>query len=335
MEKPLLSPLLSIKDLRVSFRIDGQYYNAVDHVSLDVMPNEVFAIVGESGSGKSALALSIPRLHNMNYTRLHGNIFYDEKDLLVLRENQLNQIRGAHISMIFQDPLTSLNPLIKVGPQIEESLTYHTSMGKAEKKARALLLLDQVGIKNPPITYGSFPHELSGGMRQRAVIAVALACKPSLIIADEPTTALDVTIQAQILDLLRSLQKETKSSIILITHDLGVVAEMADRVAVMYAGQIVEIAPALKLFKEPHHPYTRSLLASIPHGDTVSKRLNAIKGIVPSLKYIPRTGCRFSHRTPWIPAERHQEEPKYHQVGQDHMVLCTCYKDFFFEEVRS
>ena len=326
--------LLQINNLQTSFRTDGKFYNAVDGVDIEIFNNEVLAIVGESGCGKTALALSIPRLHNMNYTRISGEIVFEGRDLLTLTETELNAVRGKDISMIFQDPLTALNPLIKVGSQIEETLRYHTDMNKHERKARAIELLDMVGILDPKLTHNSFPHELSGGMRQRAMIAVALACKPKLIIADEPTTALDVTIQAQILDLLRDLQKEIKSSIILITHDLGVVAEMADRVAVMYGGQIVEKATAATLFKNPKHPYTRSLLASIPHAGENVKRLKSIKGIVPTLKYMPRTGCRFSHRTPWIPKEVHEAEPTYREVEPGHIVLCTCYKDFYFEDER-
>ena len=326
--------MLQIKGLQTSFRIEGKFYNAVDGVDLEVYDNEVFAIVGESGCGKTALALSIPQLHNMNYTRINGEIIFEGENLLGLKERELNAIRGRDISMIFQDPLTALNPLQRVGAQIEETLKYHTDLTKIEKKARALELLDQVGILNPELTYKSFPHELSGGMRQRAMIAVALACKPKLIIADEPTTALDVTIQAQILDLLRDLQKETKSAIILITHDLGVVAEMADRVAVMYGGQIVEQAPTNKLFKQPSHPYTRSLLASIPQAGEKVDRLNAIKGIVPTLKYMPRSGCRFSHRTPWIPKSAHEAEPTYHKIDDDHYVLCSCYESFHFENEK-
>jgi len=323
--------LLSIKNLQTSFRIEGKYYNAVDGVDLEIMSNEVFAIVGESGCGKTALALSIPQLHNMNFTRIDGEIIFEGKNLLELKDRELNAIRGKDISMIFQDPLTALNPLLRVGSQIEETLRYHTNMSAVEKRERAIELLTDVGITNPALTYNSFPHELSGGMRQRAMIAVALACKPKLIIADEPTTALDVTIQAQILDLLRDLQKETQSSIILITHDLGVVAEMADRVAVMYGGQIVEMASAQQLFKNPAHPYTRCLLASIPQAGEYVDRLNAIKGIVPTLKYMPRTGCRFSHRTPWISKEKHETAPKYYEIEPGHIVLCTCYKDFHFE----
>lgn len=326
--------LLQITNLQTSFRTEGKFYNAVDGVDIDVFGNEVLAIVGESGCGKTALALSILRLHNMNYTRISGQIKFEGKDLLTLTEKELNQVRGRDISMIFQDPLTALNPLLRVGSQIEETLYYHTSLSKLDRKARAIELLDMVGILNPKLTHNSYPHELSGGMRQRAMIAVALACKPKLILADEPTTALDVTIQAQILDLLRDLQKEIKSSVVLITHDLGVVAEMADRVAVMYGGQIVEKASAAKLFKNPMHPYTRSLLASIPHAGENVKRLKAIKGIVPTLKFMPRSGCRFAPRTPWIPKEVHEAEPIFREVEPGHFVRCTCYKDFYFEEDR-
>lgn len=324
-------PILTIKDLYTSFRLDGTYYAAVDGVSLEINKNEVFAIVGESGSGKSAMALSVTRLHNPNYTRIEGEIIYEGQNLVDISEKELNKIRGKHIAMIFQDPLTALNPLMRVGSQIEESLTYHTKFSAAQKKERAMELLEAVGMENPALTYRQLPHELSGGMRQRAMIAVALACEPSLVIADEPTTALDVTIQAQILDLLRKLQRDTQASIILITHDLGVVAEMADRVAVMYAGQIVEYAAAQQIFKNPCHPYTRSLLASIPHAGENLKRLNAISGTVPTLREMPRTGCRFSHRTPWISQEWHEADPVYHEIEPGHQVLCTCCKGFHFE----
>ncbi|MCL2216709.1 MAG: ABC transporter ATP-binding protein [Defluviitaleaceae bacterium] len=322
--------LLAIKNLRTSFRIEGKYYAAVDGVFLDIYKNEVFALVGESGSGKSAMALSITKLHNLNYTRIEGEVLFDGKDLIGMTETEINKVRGRHIGMIFQDPLSALNPLLRVGSQIEEALTYHTNLDAAGKKARALELLHDVGMVNPQLTYSQLPHELSGGMRQRAMIAIALSCKPDLVIADEPTTALDVTIQAQILDLLRKLQSEMKSSVILITHDLGVVAEMADRVGVMYAGQIVELAPVNELFKNPQHPYTRSLLASIPSGES-TERLHVIQGTVPPLQHLPRTGCRFSHRTPWVSPEIHQEEPVYHEVTPEHFVLCSCYKDFTFE----
>ena len=326
--------LLTIKNLRTSFRIDGNFYGAVDDVDLEIRKNEVFALVGESGCGKSAMALSITKLHNSNYTQISGKVLFEGQNLLDLNEKELNKIRGGRIGMIFQDPLTALNPLMRIGAQIEETLTYHTDLDNTAKKDRAIELLKDVGMTNPNLTYSQLPHELSGGMRQRVMIAIALACKPDLIIADEPTTALDVTIQAQILDLLRILQSEMQSSVILITHDLGVVAETADRVAVMYAGQIVELASVHNLFKNPQHPYTRSLLASIPGMGSVGgerNRLHVIQGLVPTLKHLPRTGCRFSHRTPWIPDHIHEETPSYHEISPDHHVLCTCYKEFSFD----
>jgi peptide/nickel transport system ATP-binding protein len=327
--------LLRINNLVTSFRINDQYYAAVDDVSISVRENEVFAIVGESGCGKSALALSIMNLHNKAYTKVEGNIYFNDTDLLSLNVNELNKIRGKDIGMIFQDPLTALNPLMKIGAQIEETLTFHTSLSKKEKQNRAMQLLNDVGIQSPKLTYDQFPHELSGGMRQRAMIAIALSCKPSLVIADEPTTALDVTIQAQILDLLKKLQKEIKSGIILITHDLGVVAEMSDRVAVMYGGQIVETADTYELFSNPLHPYTRSLFASVPNissRNNEDEPLHVIQGMVPSLLKLKRNGCRFSPRIPWITTSCHEEAPKYHEVKPGHMVLCTCYRDFRFNE---
>jgi len=324
--------LLDIKDLRTSFRIDGKYYAAVDGVNLTVNKNEVFAIVGESGCGKSAMALSVARLHNLNYTRIEGEIIFRGEDILKMKPAELNKVRGGGVGMIFQDPLTALNPLHRVGPQIEEALFYHTILDKGERKQRTIELLTQVGMVDPELTYTQFPHELSGGMRQRAMIAVAISCKPDLLIADEPTTALDVTIQAQILSLIKDLQKEMQSSIILITHDLGVVAEMADRVAVMYAGQIVETAPVLNIFENPQHPYTRSLLNSIPGSTTGVERLHTIQGLVPSLINLPREGCRFAPRIPWVDDNAHEATPVYHEIEPGHFVLCSCYKHFVFPD---
>ena len=325
---------MQVSELTTSFRIDGKFYPAVDEVSFAINKDEVFALVGESGSGKSATALSITNLHNMNYTRIGGSIVFGERELIGLTDAELNKIRGKDIGMIFQDPLSALNPLMRIGQQIEESLTYHTSFTTAERKARALELLENVGMVNPALTYKQLPHELSGGMRQRAMIAIALACKPSFVIADEPTTALDVTIQAQILDLLRDLRKEMRTAVMLITHDLGVVAEMADRVAVMYGGQIVELAEVHELFKNPQHPYTRSLLASTPSTEEVTDELKVIKGMVPPLDLMPRTGCRFSARIPWIDASQHEETPELREIAPNHFVRCTCYKEFYFETLK-
>lgn len=328
--------LLEVHHLETAFKIGDQFYNAVDDVSFTLSRNEKLAIVGESGSGKSTLATSIIGLHNKNNTRERGEILYKGRNLLELTESEYNDIRGADISMIFQDPLSSLNPLMTVGAQIDESLLYHTTMSKETREKRVIELLDQVGIANPERMAKQYPHELSGGMRQRVIIAIALACKPEIIIADEPTTALDVTIQAQILDLLNDIQEETESGIILITHDLGVVAETADRVAVMYAGQFVEIGTVEDIFNNPQHPYTRSLLRSIPQSnemvDDISGELHVIQGVVPPITQLPERGCLFAPRIPWIPQEAHEEDPVMHEVAPGHLVRCTCYQSFYFEE---
>ena len=313
--------LLEVKGLHTGFRIHGEYYDAVDDVSFDLKRDEILAIVGESGCGKSTVATSIVGLHDMTYTRVSGEVLYKGEDLLKKSEEEMNEIRGSEIGMIFQDPLSALNPLIRAGDQIREGLDYHTDLTSQEKDERVLELLQQVGISKPERIARQFPHELSGGMRQRIIIAIALACKPDIIIADEPTTALDVTIQAQILDLLRDLQKEMHAGIILITHDLGVVAQMADRVAVMYAGEIVEMAGVKELFHNPKHPYTRSLLHSIPQADQKQAELHVIQGMVPSLDKLPRMGCRFAPRIPWIPASSHEKNPTLHEVEPEHFVL--------------
>ncbi|MGX9135511.1 ABC transporter ATP-binding protein [Rummeliibacillus sp. JY-2-4R] len=326
--------ILNINHLRTSFRIKDDYFDAVDDVSLTLKENEVLAIVGESGCGKSTLATSIVGLHPPGNTKVTGEILYKGRNLVHFKEDELNEIRGNDIGFIFQDPLSALNPLMKIGEQIEETLIYHTKFDEKKRKERVLELLNQVGILNPERVAKQFPHQLSGGMRQRVMIAIAIACKPKIIIADEPTTALDVTIQAQILDLLKDLQGETGAGIILITHDLGVVAEMADRVAVMYAGQIIEIAPVEELFRNPKHPYTRSLLNSIPQIDSESDRLEVIHGMVPSLTKLPRQGCRFSARIPWISTYLHEENPQLHEISPDHYVRCTCYRHFHFESEK-
>lgn len=324
-------PVLRIENLRVSFRIQDHYYAAVDDVSLTVHPNEVLAIVGESGCGKSALALSILGLHPPEKTKVEGSVLYKGKNMLSIPVNEWNEIRGKDIGMIFQDPLSALNPLMKVGRQIEECMDYHTALSSAEKRQQTLKLLRRVGIPNPTSTCDRYPHELSGGMRQRIMIAIAMACEPVLLIADEPTTALDVTIQAQIMSLLRELQQQMNTGIMLITHDLGVVAEMADRVAVMYAGEIVELADVYSLFSRPLHPYTRSLLQSIPSRQTPGEKLHVIQGLVPPLPQLSRTGCRFQPRMGWINASDHEENPVLREVEPGHWVRCTCYINFHFQ----
>ena len=328
-----MEKLLEIKNLETAFRIKDDYFNAVDKVSLDLYKNEVLAIVGESGCGKSTLATTIMRLHNENLTKSTGEIIFNGKNILDLTEDEMNKIRTKDIGMIFQDPLSSLNPLHRIGKQIEEALIYHTELSAEERQKRVIELLTQVGIPNPERCAKQYPHELSGGMRQRVMIAMAMSCKPSVLIADEPTTALDVTIQAQILDLIKGLQEEMQAGIILITHDLGVVAEMADRVAVLYAGEVVEIGTAEQIFKNPKHPYTRSLLRSIPQLDDedASDDLYVIQGMVPSLKTLDRQGCRFADRIPWVKEEDHEHNPTLHEVEEGHHVRCTCYKNFEFE----
>ncbi|MCR2805273.1 ABC transporter ATP-binding protein [Paenibacillus soyae] len=328
--------LLSIEHLTASFRIGDRYYAAVDDVSLTVRKNEILAIVGESGSGKSALAFSIMGLHTR--AKIEGDVRLDGQSLTRLPPSKMNKLRGRDMGMIFQDSLSALNPLMIVGSQIEEALVLHRpGLSKKERKEKTIELLTQVGIAGPELAYEKFPHELSGGMRQRIVIAIAIANEPRLLIADEPTTALDVTIQLQILDLIRKLKSDIGAGVILITHDLGVVAEMADRVAVMYAGQIVEIASLSTLLSNPQHPYTRSLLRSIPASREPKSKLYVIQGIVPSLQHLPRQGCRFRSRIPWIDESAHEEQPEMHEIAPGHFVRCTCYKHFRFpgeEEIR-
>ena len=324
--------LLSVRNLTTSFKIDGEYYPAVDDVSLDIKPNEVVALVGESGSGKSATAFSLMKLHRA--ARIEGEVLFNGKDLMKIKENKMNTIRGGELSIIFQDPMTALNPLMKIKYKIMETLKIHKTKRKEDREEYAIELLRRVGIPRAERVGESFPHELSGGMRQRVVIAIAIANRPKLLIADEPTTALDVTIQAQILDLIRELQDDLNSGVLLITHDLGVVAEMADRVAVMYAGQIVEIAPARELFKDPKHPYTRSLLNSLPSDDVQGSKLHVIEGVVPPLNKMERDSCRFAPRIPWIDDDEHEHNPQLREISPNHYVRCTCYKNFYLKSDR-
>lgn len=326
------SQFLNIKDVSTAFKINGKYYDAISHINLSVHHDEILAIVGESGCGKSTLATTIMGLHDPSETKITGEVDFEGTDLLKLDENGYNQFRGAKIGMIFQDPLSALNPLKRIEDQISEVMDYHTDFSTEQKHQRVLELLDQVGIINPQRTARQFPHELSGGMRQRVIIAIAIACKPDLIIADEPTTALDVTIQAQILDVLQAIQKENHAGIIQITHDLGVVAETADRVAVMYAGQIVEEGSVEQIFNQPKHPYTRSLLRSMPQLDKENDDLYVIRGNVPSLQKMPHTGDRFAPRIPWMSDDEHEAEPTMHEIETGHLVRCTCYKSFKFPD---
>ena len=305
----MAEPLLRVRHLVTAFETDEGYLRAVDDVSFDAFPGRTLGIVGESGCGKSVTALSIMRLIPTPPGVIErGEALFDELDLLSIPEREMRNLRGNEISMIFQEPMTSLNPVYTVGTQIIESLRLHQRVSRRAARARSIELLDLVGIPAPHERVDSYPHTLSGGMRQRAMIAMALACQPRLLIADEPTTALDVTIQAQILDLLRSLQKELGMSIVFISHDLGVMAEFADEIAVMYAGKIVEHAEAEALFRDPRHPYTRGLLRSLPGVHNRGSRLHTIPGIVPDLRTLPE-GCRFQDRCELATAECRAEEP--------------------------
>ncbi|UJR80210.1 ABC transporter ATP-binding protein [Sandaracinus amylolyticus] len=293
----MAEPLLVVEDLVTVFETDEGPLRAVDGVSFEVPKGGTLALVGESGCGKSVTSLSIMGLVPEPGHVASGRILFGGRDLAKMDERALRALRGRRISMIFQDPSSSLNPVYTVGRQIEETLRAHLGMSARAARARAIELLAKVGIPAPAERVDAYPHQLSGGMRQRVMIAIALACEPELLIADEPTTALDVTIQAQILELLGTLQRETGTSVILITHDLGVVAELADEVVVMYAGRVVERAERSALFASPRHPYTRGLLRSVPSNAAVSRaaRLPTIRGVVPDLRALP-AGCRFQDR---------------------------------------
>jgi peptide/nickel transport system ATP-binding protein len=323
-------PLLEVKGLRTSFYTSDGVVRAVDGIDFHVDRGEIMGLVGESGCGKSVTSLSIMRLVAKPGRIEAGEILFDGEDLLSLPGDRMRGIRGNRISMIFQQPTSALNPVWNVGRQIEEVLRIHRSMKGNAAHARALELLRMVGIPDPERRLKAFPHEMSGGMAQRIMIAMALACEPELLIADEPTTALDVTIQAQILDLIRNLRDETGTAIVLITHDLGVVAEMCDRVAVMYAGEIVEQTDVTTLFRQPRHPYTRGLIGSIPVVGDVRDELAVIPGNVPNLIDLP-AGCRFAPRcltrieeNVELAAEVH---PSLRSIGADHDVRCWLYHD--------
>jgi oligopeptide/dipeptide ABC transporter ATP-binding protein len=329
-EDKATQPLLDVRNLKTYFYTEDGTVRAVDGVDIVVYPGEVLGIVGESGCGKSVTSLSIMRLISQPGKVIEGEIFYEGKDLLKLSEAEMMKMRGNRISMIFQQPQTSLNPVFRVGEQISEVLNVHQDFGKEAGQKRAVELLKQVGIPDAERRAQAFPHELSGGMAQRVMIAMALACVPDLLIADEPTTALDVTIQAQILDLMRNLRTQLGSAVILITHDLGVIAEMADRVAVMYAGRIVEQTSVLNLFKEPLHPYTVGLIGSTPVLGKIREKLDVIPGNVPNLVNLP-VGCRFAPRCPARVAFNlsicTEEEPHLIQTGEGHQVRCWLYED--------
>ncbi|MBP0446103.1 ABC transporter ATP-binding protein [Roseomonas sp. SSH11] len=314
--------LLRIEDLRTVFRSSNGDIAAVDGVTLEVPRGKTLGIVGESGCGKSMLSLSIMGLVPRPGRIAQGRVVLDDRDLASLSSAEMRAVRGAEIAMIFQEPMTSLNPVHTVGDQLTEAMRAHDSKASnGELKDRAIEALRRVRIPSPERRFAEYPHQLSGGMRQRVMIAMALACKPRLLIADEPTTALDVTVQAQILDLLRDLQAETGMSVILITHDLGVVAEMVDEVAVMYAGRVVERGTAKDIFEDPQHPYTIGLLGSIPRIEEDRERLLSIEGSVPPPFAFPK-GCRFNPRCPFAIRECTEIDPPLRELSPGHRAAC-------------
>ena len=324
------SPVLQVRDLQTTFDLSlKQSVRAVDGVSFDVYAGETLAIVGESGSGKSVTSLSIMRLLPKDVGRVSaGSIKLMGREITTISDAAMRDIRGRDIGMIFQEPMTSLNPVHTVGQQIAEMVMRHRSVGKSKARARAIEMLDLVGIPEPRRRVDNYPHEMSGGMRQRAMIAMALACEPRILIADEPTTALDVTIQAQMLELMKDLQDKLGMAIIFITHDLGVVAEMADRVVVMYAAQVVETAGVNEIFRSPKMPYTAGLMNSIPRlGASVNKkRLEAIPGVVPTLTGLP-SGCRFNPRCAFAADACSATVPSLEDAGDGHMIRCLRWRE--------
>lgn len=320
------SRLLEVNDLKTYFYTDAGCAKAVDGVTFSLDKGKVLGIVGESGCGKSVTSLSIMRLLDPATSRHEGGaVLFEGKDIYELPEAEMRKLRGNQISMIFQEPMTSLDPVFTVGYQIEEALMLHMGMDKKQAHARAIELLKLVGIPEAEKRVDEYPHQLSGGMRQRVMIAMAISCDPKLLIADEPTTALDVTIQAQILELLRELRAKLNMAIIIITHDLGVIAEMADEVAVMYAGEIVEKAPTRELFDKPLHPYTEGLMNSIPDINSENERLVTLEGLVPSLYDMP-SGCRFAPRCKYACEACSQQRIALKDLSATHQVRCRRYE---------
>jgi peptide/nickel transport system ATP-binding protein len=317
----MTEPLLELRRLAVSFSTDDGTVHAVDGIDLALQRGRTLGLVGESGCGKSVTSLAVMGLLPPENSHVSGEVRFEGRDLLKIATAELRDLRGARLAMIFQEPMTSLNPSYTIGNQIIEAIQRHQGLAAGAARQRAIDMLRLVRISNPEKRIDDYPHKLSGGMRQRAMIAMALACGPKLLIADEPTTALDVTIQAQILDLMRGLRRDTDTAIILITHDLGVVAEMADDVAVMYAGQIVEHAPVAALFARPEHPYTVGLLGSIPKIDEKRERLPSIEGRVPDMTQ-PPAGCRFAARCPFVEPACRERDPPLVEVTPGHYSRC-------------
>src|SRR6476660_5690092 len=316
-----MSHLLEVNNLRTHFPTRRGLVRAVDGVSFYLDRGELLGLLGESGCGKSMTVLSVMRLIAPPGKIVEGEILFDGQDLLKLSDAAMRQMRGDDIAMIFQDPMTSLNPVFRVGEQIAEALRLHRRLSRKEARRAAIEAMREVSIPDPSRRIDDYPHQLSGGMRQRVMIAMALACNPKLLIADEPTTALDVTIQAQILELMRALRAELGTAIILITHDLGVIAELADDVIVMYAGEVVERCAAAALFSEPHHPYTIGLLGSIPRLDLEQQRLSAIEGTVPDAAAMP-AGCRFHARCPFAIEKCFSTPPPLTEIRKGHFAAC-------------
>ena len=321
------NPLLDVRSLSTYFFTEEGVVRAVEQVSFEIRAGEILSLVGESGCGKSVTGLSILKLIPTPPGRIvSGEILFDRRNLLQLEEKQMERVRGNDISMIFQEPMTSLNPVFTIGDQIMEAITLHQGVDGTEARRRTVEMLDRVQIPSPETRIDAYPHQLSGGMRQRAMIAMALSCRPKLLIADEPTTALDVTIQAQVLRLLKEIQREMGMGVMLITHDLGVVSEIADRVAVMYAGRIFEYGPIEAIFSEMRNPYTRGLMNSIPSLIERKKRLDTIPGQVPNPMDLP-TGCKFHPRCYLMIEDCKKEEPPLFQVNGDHFSRCIRWKE--------
>lgn len=312
--------LLRIRDLVVEYDTDEDVVQAVNHVDLQLGKGETLGLVGETGAGKTTIAKAILRILPDPPSRVKaGEIYFEGKDILKLSEGKMRKIRGNKIAMIFQDPMTALNPIETVGSQIAEAIGLHEKLSKAEVQKRAVDMLEMVGI--PGERYGEYPHQFSGGMKQRVVIAMALACRPELLLADEPTTALDVTIQAQVLDMMESLKEKLNTSMILITHDLGIVAGMCDRVAVVYAGEIAEQGTTEEVFDFPGHPYTLGLFQSLPRLDSTEKRLKPINGLMPDPTNLPE-GCKFYDRCPYACEKCKEKEPEMREYRPGHFVRC-------------
>lgn len=316
-----MSPLLEVQKLETSFFTKAGQIKAVDGVSYHINKGETLGIVGESGCGKSVTSFSIMRLLSYPGQVTGGKIIFDGQDLRTLPEDKMRQLRGKRMAMIFQEPMTALNPVLTIGRQITEQILAHEPVSQKQARERAIDLLNKVGIPSPAQRIDQYPHQLSGGMRQRSMIAMAISCNPDLLICDEPTTALDVTIQAQIIDLLLKLQQENGMAMQFITHDLGLISEVSDRVVVMYAGRIVEEAPAAEIFYKPAHPYTRGLVKSIPRVDQSLEKLYTIEGVVPSYLDLPR-GCRFQNRCPNRIDVCELKEPVLEPVTSDHTAAC-------------